>query len=73
MFSGHFLMFDQVSPKQSQVNVTIGSLKSQVMIKIPNQSGNYFLVNVYVVDTVLRYYVMFLYEGLYSTQGHKVL
>ena len=73
IFSGHFLMFDWVWSKQNQVTITIGSLKSQDMIKILKQSGHYFLVNVYLVDTVLRSYVMFVYGGDYSTQGHMVL
>ena len=37
------------------------------MIKILKQSGHYFLVNVYLVDTGLRSYVMFMYGGDYST------
>ena len=37
------------------------------MIKVLKQSGHYFLVNVYLVDTVLRSYVMFMYGGDYST------
>ena len=65
--SGQFLMFDWVWPKSSQITVTIGSLKSQDVIKILKQSGHYFSVNVYVVDTVLRYYVIFMYGGYYST------
>ena len=44
--------------KRSQATVTIGSLKSQDMIS---------QVNIYVLDSVLRYYVMFMYEGQYST------
>ena len=39
IFSSHFLMFDWVWSKLSQVTVTIGSLKSQDMIKILKQSG----------------------------------
>ena len=35
------------------------------MIKTLKQLGHYFVVNVYVVDTVLRYYVMFIYGGHY--------
>ena len=50
-------MFDWVWSKLSQVTVTIGSLNSQDMIS---------QVNVYVADTVLRYYVMFMYGGPYS-------
>ena len=73
IFSGHFLMFHWVWSKQNQVTITIGSLKSQDMIKILKQSGHYFLVNVYLVDTGLRSYVMFMYGGDYSTQGHMVL
>ena len=38
----HFLMFDWVWSKLSQATVTIGSLKSQDMIKIPKQSGHDF-------------------------------
>ena len=30
-------------------------------------------VNIYVVDIVLRHYVMFMYGGPYSTQDHMVL
>ena len=56
-------MLDWVWSKLSQVTVSIGSLKIQDMIKILKQSGHYFSVNVYVVDTVLRYYVMFMYGG----------
>ena len=67
IFSGHFLMLDWVWSKLSQVNVSIGSLKRQDMIHILKQSGYYFPVNVYVVDTVLRYHVMFMYGGHYST------
>ena len=55
-------MFDWVCSKLSQAAVTIGSLKSQDMIKILKQSGN-----VYVADTVLKYEVMFMYGGQYST------
>ena len=66
IFSGHFLMLDWVWSKLSQVTVSIGSLKIQDMIKILKQSGHYFSVNVYVVDTVLRYYGMFMYGGHYS-------
>ena len=44
IFSGHFLMFDWVWSKLSQATVTIGSLKSQDMIKILKQSGHYFSV-----------------------------
>ena len=40
IFSGHFLMFDWVWSKLSQATVTIGSLKSQDMIKILKQSGH---------------------------------
>ena len=32
-----------------------------------------FQVNVYVMETVLRYNVMFMYGGKYSTEGHMVL
>ena len=39
IFSSHFLMFDWVWSKWSQATVTIGSLKSQDMIKILKQSG----------------------------------
>ena len=56
-------MLDWVWSKLSQVTVSIGSLKIQDMIKILKQSGHYFSVNVYVVDTVLRYYVIFMYGG----------
>ena len=59
-------MFGWVWSKFSQVIVTIGSLKSQDMIKILKQSGHYFSVNFYVVDTVFRYYV-YMYGGHYST------
>ena len=58
IFSSHFLIFDWVSSKSSQATVTIGSLKSQDMIS---------QVNVYVADIVLRYYVVFVYQGQYST------
>ena len=30
-------------------------------------------VNLYVMDTVRRYYVMFMCGGQYSTDGHMVL
>ena len=30
-------------------------------------------VNVYVMDTARRYYVMFVCGGQYSTEGHMVL
>ena len=42
IFSSHFLMFDWVWSKWSQATVTIGSLKSQDMIKILKQSGHDF-------------------------------
>ena len=42
IFSSHFLMFDWVWSKLSQVTVTVGSLKSQDMIKILKQSGHDF-------------------------------
>ena len=67
IFSGHFQIFDWAWSKLGQVTVTIGPLKSRDMIKILKQSGHYFLVNVYVVDAVLRYYGMFMYGGHYST------
>ena len=58
-------MLDWVWSKLSQVTVSIGSLKIQDMIKILKQSGHYFSVNVYVVDTVLRYYGMFQYRVMW--------
>ena len=68
-FPGHFLMFDWVWPKLSQATVTIGSLKTQIKIKIKmtrlrslNSHDMISQGNVYVVDTVLRYYVMFITE-----------
>ena len=42
IFSSHFLMFNWVWSKLSQTSVTIGSLKSQGMIKILKQSGHDF-------------------------------
>ena len=42
IFSSHFLIFDWVWSKSSQATVTIGSLKSQDMIKIFKQSGHDF-------------------------------
>ena len=42
VFSDDFLMFDWVWSKLSQATVTIGSLKSQDMIKILKQSGHDF-------------------------------
>ena len=56
-------MFDWALSKWGQATVTIGSLKRQDMIKTLKHSGHYFSVNAYVVDTVLRYYVMFMYGG----------
>ena len=58
IFLGHFLMFDWVWSKLRQFTVIIGSLNTQDMIS---------QINVYVVDTVLRYYVLFMYEGQYLT------
>ena len=51
-------MFDWVWSKLRQFIVIIGSLNTQDMIS---------QINVYVVDTVLRYYVLFMYEGQYLT------
>ena len=56
-------MFDWVWSKLSRATATFGSLKSQDMIS---------QVNVYVADSVLRYYVMIVYGGQYSTQGYMV-
>ena len=58
ILSSYFLMFDWVWLKLSQVTVSFGSLQSQDMTS---------QVNVYVADTVLRYYMMFMYGGQYST------
>ena len=58
IFLSNFLMFDWVWSKLRQFTVIIGSLNTQDMIS---------QINVYVVDTVLRYYVLFMYEGQYLT------
>ena len=63
IFSSHSLMFDWVWSKLSRATATFGSLKSQDMIS---------QVNVYVADSALRYYVMIVYGGQYSTQGYMV-
>ena len=55
------------------VNVTIRSLDSQNMIRIPKQSGRDFSVNGYVMDFVWKYYVIFMCGGQYSTEGRMVL
>ena len=57
-------MFDWVWSKLRQFTVIIGSLNTQDMIS---------QINIYVVDTVLRYYVLFMYEGQYLTQDLMVL
>ena len=57
--------------KLSQATVTTGSLNSQDMIKILQDMISQ--VNLYMMDTVQRYYVMFMCGGQYSTDGHMVL
>ena len=53
--------------KLSQATVTIGCLSSQDMIKILKQSEHDLSGKLNVMETVLRYYVMFLNVGQYST------
>ena len=67
VFSGQFLMFDWVSSQLSQAAVTIAYLKSQDMIKTLNSQDMISQVNFYVEDTVLRYYMVLMYGGQYST------
>ena len=69
IISSHFLMFEWVWSKLSQVTVTIGSLKIQNMIKILKQSGHDFSgkrLSRYTFS-VIRHYVMSMYGGQYST------
>ena len=69
MISSHFLMFEWVWSKLSQITVTTGSLKSQNMIKILKEPGHDFpgkRLSKYTFS-VLRHYVMFMYGGQYST------
>ena len=67
IFLDHFLMFDSMLSKLSQATITIGCLNSQDMTKILKQSGHDLSGKLNVVETVLRYYVMFLNVGQYST------
>ena len=67
IFLDHFLMFDSMWSKLSQATVTIGCLNSQDMIKILKQSEHDLSGKLNVMETVLRYYVMFLNVGQYST------
>ena len=60
-------MFDSMWLKLSQATVTIGCLNSQDMIKILKQSGIDLSGKLNVVEPVLRYYVIFLNVGQYST------
>ena len=60
-------MFDSMWSKLSQATVTIGCLNSQDMIKILKQSEHDLSGKLNVMETVLRYYVMFLNVGQYST------
>ena len=67
IFLDHFLMFDSMWSKLSQATVTIGCLNSQDMIKILKQSEHDLSGKLNVMETVFRYYVMFLNVGQYST------
>ena len=66
-FSGHFLMFDWVWSKLSQTTVTIAYLNLRTWLRSLNSQDSISQVNVYVGDSVLRYYMIFMYGGQYST------
>ena len=76
IFIGHFLMFDW--SKLSQATVTIEFLNSHDMISFMIVTGSLnsqdmiFQVNVCVMDTLRRYYVMFIFGGQYSTDCHMI-